>query len=536
MLQKRLWPKSLWDFERIRKENYYYVDKTELVWKVANEEAVVFLSRPRRFGKSMLTSTLKCYFEGKKELFEGLKLGELEAQKGNAAWPKHPVLRFDMSAGSHMSVEDLEGMVGYQLGVYEAQYNLPKSDASLGVRLQRLIATAHGGNGPGVVVIIDEYDNPLTHTVESHKAELHAAFKDILRGFYTVLKCEQERLRFVFVTGITQFQHLSLFSGLNNMMNISLSEEYSTICGITQEELDSTFGKEIAELGVKLGVSREEIGKQLKAKYDGFRFSGRGENVYNPYSLILALGTGELDNYWYNSGMPYVMPALMPGYWFDFRNLDTGIRSDKENLLQFHPGSNDPIPILYQTGYLTILDYEPELQMLTLGFPNEEVHFDFWKGLIPLALGFGESEKGMFHVRNFILSLKSGDIDGFLLSLKSLVASIPYSSLDVKNRPPRVERYQVAIYLIFQLAGKFVRAEVHSEKGRSDIEVLTADTVYIFETKVWSDKHPNTAAGAIAQIVDRQYAEPYRASGLRVVGIGMVYDGEEMVDMGWEEL
>ncbi|PID90243.1 MAG: AAA family ATPase [Bacteroidetes bacterium] len=535
MLGKSKWPLSIWDFETLRRGGYHYIDKTELVWQLANTLDMAFLSRPRRFGKSMLTTTLKCYFEGKQELFEGLRLAELEAQKGEGAWQKHPVLRFDMSESGHSSLQDLEELLNDQLRYWENTYGVCFEGGAQS-RLRQLIQHLACSRGTGVVILIDEYDNPLTHTIEPHKAELHAQYKEVLRGFYSVLKGEMDKLRFVLLTGITQFQHLSLFSGLNNLFDISLTDEYNAICGVTHEELHSTFGEEIEALAKRHGVGRGEMDARLKELYDGFRFSPGGEEIYNPFSIIRALGTGRLKNYWFNSGLPYVVQTLMPGYWYDFRKLDRGVSAGEEELIRFYPDNSNPVPILFQTGYLTVKGYDPIMDTFELGFPNEEVKYDFWKGLIPLVLGVAKDTQSIFHVRDFVGAINGGDIDGFLAQLKALVASIPYSSLDVKNRPPKEERYQVAIYLIFQLAGRYVRAEVHSAKGRSDIEVITPDAIYIFETKVHSEEHPNTAEGAIAQILGMEYAAPYLASEKRVVAIGLVYDGEETVDMGWKEL
>ncbi len=530
MATMRKWPTELWDFATIRERQEYYVDKTDAMWQLANSKTLVFLSRPRRFGKSMLITTLQCYFEGRKELFEGLKAERLQAESGEE-WPKHPVLRFDM-AGSVSSVESLQTYLRIRLDDIEGEYGLqfPGDKTLLGDRFGFLIEHISKKRNTGVVLLIDEYAAPLAHSIKDPAQ--HEAFKNVLRSFYSQMKLKLEYLRFVMLTGVSQFRQISVFSGLNNISDISLDPNYAAICGITEAELRENFDWRVGELAKKEELTKEEAYAKLKLHYDGFRFSEAEISVYNPFSIIRSLANLNFANYWYESGTPYVLQEVLPGYWYDFSQLDAGVRAEEPELRRFSPEEANPIPILFQTGYLTVGGFDRASRTYKLQFPNAEVKYSFWKGCIPQAFGPYRSHENYWMVKRMAEDMKQGKVDDFMEDMETLLSGIPYN-LSYHNQPTREAQFQLAVFLLFKLAGRDVRAEVSSARGRSDIEVHTERIIYIFELKLKGKSKECSPREAIAQIRERGYDQPYREQGKRVVLIGMAFDGETK-QFSWE--
>ncbi len=525
--QMRRWPTEQWNFEDIIAGGYYYVDKTADMWELANSKQLVFLGRPRRFGKSLLTTTFKSYFEGREDLFSGLDAARLQAESGRE-WATYPVLRFDMSL-SNSSVDILRRAIARSLAQYEAQHGVIYSEdpLAIGDRLRYLVDTLYTQQGRQVVVLVDEYDAPLAHSLGSELAAEHAAFRELLRSFYVVLKGMLDKLRFVFLTGVSQFRQVSVFSGLNNINDITLDPDYAAICGITEEELRANFDWRVEAFAQECGVGREEMYSLLRARYDGFRFTRSAAHVYNPFSIIRSLSKLALREFWYNSGSPYVLHRVLPNYWYDFSQLHAGVTSSGAELCSFDPQGQNPVPILFQSGYLTVKSYDLLHSRYSLGFPNGEVEYAFFEGCLPRAFGDRNGYASLDYIRQLVLSLEQGDVEGFMASMEVLLTAIPYEAI-YQNQPTREAQFQVAIFLLFKLAGREVHAELPSAYGRSDIELHTARIIYIFELKLQGQvrRANTTPKAALQQIKDRKYDLPYRDGGKRVVLIGMAFDGE----------
>ena len=489
------YPIGVQTFDKIIGGGYLYIDKTEYVHRLANTYEYVFLSRPRRFGKSLLSSTLHSWFAGEKELFDGLKAGELKKD-----WPKHPVLHFDMSSAKHKNEEQLLGELDKKLYVYEQQYGRGEKDININQRLEGLVWRAVEKTGEKAVIIIDEYDAPLMDVMNNQ--ERLEPMRQIMRNFYSPIKSLDPYLRFVFITGINKFAQLSIFSELNNLQNISMMPEYSAICGISQSELETQMVEPVRILAEKQGISRDEALAQLKRNYDGYHFCEGSEDIYNPFSLMKALSSGRIGSYWYESGTPTFLMEMMKEERMDETQLDR-MSEIAESDFDISPEvSYSVLPLLYQAGYLTIKDYNREDDSYTLGYPNKEVREGFMKGL----LANYKSREGMSasFVLQFNRALKDNDIDKALTLMQSFLAGIPY---DLENKSEK--HFQTIIYLIFSLLGYYTQAEVKSAVGRADAVCRTKDRIYVFEFKV-----DGSAEEALKQIDDKGYLIPYRAACL----------------------
>ncbi|NDV66962.1 ATP-binding protein [Bacteroides sp. 224] len=484
-------PIGIQTFEKIRDDNYLYVDKTALIYQLASTSTPYFLSRPRRFGKSLLISTFKSYFEGRKDLFEGLAIENLETQ-----WINHPVLHLDLNAEKYDSAERLNGILIRHLNIWEDTWGKEDRETTPTDRFSGVIRRAYEKTGRGVVVLIDEYDKPLLQTLLNEP--LLEEYRRILKSFYGVLKSADQYLRFVFLTGVTKFAQVSVFSDLNQLQDISMRMQYATICGITKEELVKTFTPELQQVSEFNEMSFEETVEKMTRQYDGYHFCENTEGLFNPFSILNAFAGLKLDNYWFQTGTPTYLVNLLKESDYDLRLLIDGVEVTNEAFTEYRADSQNPLPMIYQSGYLTIKGYDKEFKLYTLAFPNDEVRYGFLNFLVPYYSRVTNDETG-FLITHFVKELRAGDVPSFLERLKAFFAGIPYELNDQTER-----YYQSIFYVVFRLMGQFVETEVRSARGRADAVVKTKDRIYVFEFKL-----NGTVEEAMQQIEEKGYLEPY---------------------------
>ena len=508
-------PIGVQTFDKLVEGGYMYVDKTGYVYEIANKFEYVFLSRPRRFGKSLLSSTFHSYFAGEKELFAGLEADRLETE-----WVKHPVFHFDMSTAKHMNEEQLLEELDKKLDAYERIYGRGEKDVRVNQRLEGLVHRSVEQTGEKAVIIIDEYDAPLLDVMNDR--ERLVPMRQIMRNFYSPIKSLDPYLRFVFITGINKFAQLSIFSELNNLKNISMLPDFSAVCGISQSELERDFTDQIEALAAAEGVSYERALELLKENYDGYHFCAGSEDIYNPFSLLNAFSDRRFGSYWFETATPTYLIERLERKPLDERELD---RMEYVSVNEFNVSpelTDNPIPLLYQTGYLTIKDYDRSLDSYTLGYPNKEVRTGFLDSL--LAGYNGNNPSGSSFVLRFNAALRKGDVDEALSRMQSFLAGMPN---DLENKTEK--HYQTIIYLIFSLLGYHIRTEEKSAVGRADAVCWTQDSIYVFEFKVGS-----TAETALKQIDDKGYMIPYRfEDGKRLVKVGVNISTATRTIDGW---
>ena len=513
-MKGRRYPLGIQTFKNIIEGNYVYVDKTDLIYELVHEKKYCFLSRPRRFGKSLLVTTLQAYFEGKKELFKGLKLEALEKD-----WEKHPVIHLDLSKGKYYRMESLIETLDKILETYEDLYQITSvSTEAFNVRLIRIINAAKQKTDRNVVVLIDEYDAPMHDSMKDK--DLQDKIRDIMRNFFSPLKSEEDNLHFVFLTGISKFSQLSIFSELNNLQNISMRDDFSALCGITEEELLTQLKPDIERMAEANDETYEEACLHLKRQYDGYHFSKACADIYNPFSLFNAFNSKEYKNYWFSTGTPTFLIDILRHADFDVRALE-GVEATDEQFDAPTEQITSPIPVLYQSGYLTIKGYDRNFQIYRLAYPNGEVRKGFIESLLPSYVHL-PAQNNTFYVVSFLRDLMKGDVESCLERTRSFFASIPN---DLENKTEK--HYQTIFYLLFRLMGQYVESEVKSSVGRADVVVQLQDVVYVFEFK-----YDGTPEEALAQIDSKQYAIPYRADGRRVVKIGVIFDSSTRT-IGW---
>jgi len=524
MAAKREMPIGEQSFQELRKRKCVYVDKTKYIYQLLSGK-FYFLSRPRRFGKSLLLSTLKSYFLGEQELFKGLYLEqaelELAAVQGREAWQEYPVFYLVLNEERYASEFELNNALNLALVKWERRYGADPEERTYSSRFRGVIQRAYEKMGQQVVVLIDEYDKPLLDTL--HRPELHQTCKEILHAFYSVLKGSSEYLRFVFLTGVTRFSKVGIFSGLNHLNDISMDVAMAGICGITEAELVENFSPEIEALAATQKLSREETLAQLKKRYDGYLFTeGSDLYIYNPFSLLNVFQKERFADYWYTTGTPTFLVEKLKRERHYLPSFEKGIMVAKAVLENYSTDSQDVLPVLFQAGYLTIRDYQPKKEAYLLGFPNEEVKYSFLSNIQPILAPYPKSLTGGTAVWEFQDAIETGDVAQMMEKIESLLAGVPYDNInDVQYRERDA---QVALYFIFTLLGKFVETEVHSNKGRADIIVHTDEVIYIFELKLWS---AGTPEDAIAQIEAQGYATPYQTSHKKVLLIGASFDEEK---------
>ena len=532
MQEIRKMPIGVQDFEDLRRNKYVYVDKTNYVYRLAQMGKVYFLSRPRRFGKSLLLSTLKQYFLGNKDIFKGLAIEKLEEENPTSfdkvAWVKHPVIYIDLNSQKYEDKDSLKRILDFQLSAYEKKYSTEKPGEDFGVRFANLVRDAYKKTGRQAVVLVDEYDKPLLQTID--KPELFDDYRATLKAFYGVLKSEDANLRFSMLTGVTKFSQVSVWSDLNNLQDITMDPFYSSVCGISEKELHDNLNSEVENLAAANKISVKECYSLLKAKYDGYHFCEETEGIYNPFSLLNTLQSTKMRDYWFQTGTPTFLVQEIKRNNYDLRKLIDGVDVDSQRLTEYSVGGTNPIPILVQSGYLTIKGYDKEFDTYHLELPNEEVKYGFLNFLSPDFIGTKSfSFDSDFDVRKFVKDIRSANVDAFMTRLQSIIASLPYPT-DAKNQTVEMLEYnfQVAVYLTFTLMGQFTQCEVHSIKGRADAVVETQDTVFIFEFKT-----NDSAENALVQIDELGYAGKYSISGKRIVKIGAEFNTQERKLVEW---
>mgnify|MGYP003480086421 FL=1 len=503
-----LYPIGIQTLERIRKEDKLYIDKTEYIYRMAHTSGTYFfLGRPRRFGKSLLVTTMQSYFEGKKELFKGLAIEKLEKE-----WMEYPVLHFDMSGGKHMDKEQLEEYLDYRLQEEEKKWGVTKPVKGANNRLIDLINTAYEKSGKQVVVLIDEYDAPMLDVV--HEKEQLDMLRNMMRNFYSPLKYSEAKLRFVFLTGITKFSQVSIFSELNNIINISMSDEYAGICGITKEELLTQMSEDIDELAKSQELTREETIAELKENYDGYHFSAKSPDVYNPFSLLNCFSTREFGAYWFSSGTPTYLIKMMR----KFKVMPTNISKMYAKSSAFDAPTENMTaitPLLYQSGYLTIKGYDKFSKLYTLDLPNKEIKVGLFESLLPNYLEGMFAQNGDVAIAQMSVLIRQDNMDGALQLLQTFLGTVPYCN--VTNYEGH---YQQMLYIIFSLlTGYVVDVEVHTPKGRLDIVMLTHTRLYIIELKL-----NKNAQAALQQINLKNYAQRFALCGKPVSKVGINFD------------
>ena len=499
------YPIGIQNFGEIRRDGYVYVDKTALVYKMVSEGKYYFLSRPRRFGKSLLMSTIEAYLSGKKELFEGLAIETLEQE-----WIEYPVLHMDLNSREYKDESSLEAELNRHLEGWEKIYGDNYKDRATEERFLHVIDNAYEKTGRRVVILVDEYDKPLLQTIG--KEELQSAYRSKLKAFYSVLKTQDAKIRFAFLTGVTKFGKVSVFSDLNNLNDISMSPLFHNICGITDQELQQYFSESIDNLSRKLNVQREACIEKLRKSYDGYHFEENSNGLYNPFSLLNTFYNMKFGSYWFATGTPTYLVNLLQQYDY---NLDLMSKAEvsADVLNSVEPNSQNPIPVIYQSGYLTIKGYDPEFRDYKLGFPNEEVEEGFVKYLAPFYLSKTQS-RSAFDVRSFVSDVRSGKAEQFCVRLKSLFSDTPYELVkDLENH------YQNIVWVVFKMLGFYSQAEYHTSNGRIDLVISTPDYRYVMEFKL-----DGTAEEAMEQIKSKNYSLPFALDNKHTYLIGMNFD------------
>ena len=504
-MARKLYPIGIQTFEEIRKNDFFYIDKTEYVYRMTHTNGkYFFLSRPRRFGKSLLVSTFLSYFEGKKDLFEGLAIEKLEKD-----WTEYPVLHFDMSLGKHMEKEQLNRYLIYILENNERKFGIKCDSPDPNVRLANLMKSIYKQTGKKLVVLIDEYDAPLLDV--AHEEENLDALRYVMRNFYSPLKAADPMLRFVFMTGITKFSQLSIFSELNNIKNVSMDEPYAGICGITKEELLTQMSEDIDELAGKLKLTREETIQELKDHYDGYHFCWPSPDVFNPFSLLNCFADGKMNAYWFGSGTPTYLINMMRKYDFLPTDLGEVVEVAQKDFDAPTETLNNIIPLLYQSGYLTIKGYEKLTKLYQLALPNREIGVGLYGSLLPYYLT-DESVKGNTTIAKMSLLIRQNRMEEGLQLLADFLKTVPYC-----DNTHYEGHWQQVLFIMFALLTDYdIHVEHHTEKGRIDLTLETKTAVYVMELKI-----NKSVEEALAQIEAKRYADAFKLKGKPVVKVGL---------------
>ena len=499
---EKLYPVGIQNFEKIRRDGYCYIDKTALIYQLVKTGSYYFLSRPRRFGKSLLVSTLEAYFQGKKELFKGLAMEGLEKE-----WKQYPILHLDLNTEKYDTAEALDAKLDLALTEWESLYGSNPHEKSLATRFEGTIKRAAAKAGERVVILIDEYDKPMLQAIGDEDRQ--QAYRSTLKAFYGALKSQDGNIRFALLTGVTKFGKVSVFSDLNNLMDISMDERYFDICGITERELTENFSEDIRVLADNNGQTFEQAIGQLKEYYDGYHFNQYSPGLYNPFSVLSTFAKGRYGSYWFETGTPTYLVELLKRHKYDLYRM-AHEKTTSNVLDSIDSASTNPIPVIYQSGYLTIKGYIPEPRIYELGFPNREVEEGFMNFLLPYYTPLQETESG-FAIWDFVSDVKSGDIDGFMERLQSFLADCPYEiAKDIELH------YQNVLFIVFRLAGLYTKVEYHTSRGRIDLVLQTDSYVYVMEFKL-----DGSAEQALQQIEEKQYALPFAKDSRKVYSIGV---------------
>lgn len=500
-MSNKIYPIGIQNFEKIRKDGYFYIDKTALVYQLAKTGSYYFLSRPRRFGKSLLISTLEAYFQGKKELFEGLAIEKLEKD-----WIKYPILHLDLNARNYENKDSLKEELNKHLEVWERTYNSPYADRAPEERFYHVIRLACEQTGQRVVILVDEYDKPMLQAIGNH--ELQDEYRKTLKPFYGVLKTMDGCIKFALLTGVTKFGKVSVSSDLNNLEDLSMWNKYVDICGVSDKELHENLEEEMHEFAEAQGMTYDRFCDKLREFYDGYHFTQNSIGIYNPFSLLNAFDRKEFGSYWFETGTPTYLIELLKRYHYDLEHMAHA--ETYADVLNSIYGDEDPLPVIFQSGYLTIKGYDEEFGIYRLGFPNREVEEGFVKFLVPYYTRFNKIE-APFEIQKFVQEVRAGNPDAFFHRLQSFFADTPYEL--VKDLELH---YQNVLFIVFKLAGFYVKVEYHTSQGRIDLVVQTDKYIYVMEFKL-----EGSAEEALKQINDKQYALPFEADSRKLFKIGV---------------
>ena len=514
------YPIGIQTFDKIRQGGYLYIDKTKYIYEITHPGQYVFLSRPRRFGKSLLMSTFDSYFRGRKDLFKGLAIEKLEKD-----WTEYPVLHFDLSDIKKGTVEDFGENVNSSLASMEGEFGIAKTSDNPGTRLKDLVERIYNKTGKQVVLLFDEYDAPLLTVL--HDPERLETMRTELQSFYSPIKKLDPYLRFVFITGITKFSQLSIFSQLNNLNNISMLPQYAAMCGITIKELEDNFQEGIAVLAEKYHYSHKQVIDKLLYHYDGYHFAEDSEGVLNPFSLLSAMNNRKFNNYWFSTGTPTFLVNMMRKFHTDLTEID-GSKAMQEDFDAPTENMHNVLPLFYQSGYLTIKDYNPRSGMYTLGYPNEEVKVGLMRILIPFYVQ-GDPVPASNACWGISEALMGGDIDKALAAARSYFASIPYQENTLKDAPTTEGHFTAMLYVMFSFLNRYVYSQVRNAKGRLDILIKTDTTIYVMELKLDGDLNK-----ALKQINEKDYTIPYQTDGRKVVKVAINFSTEERTIKEWK--
>ena len=503
-MSEKLYPIGIQNFESLRKDGYLYVDKTALIYQLAKRGRYYFLSRPRRFGKSLLISTLEAYFQGKRELFQGLAMEELEKE-----WLQHPILHLDLNIEKYDSIESLGNILNNALTRWEKIYGDEPSEASFSLRFAGIIRRAHELTGQRVVILVDEYDKPMLQAINNE--ELQREFRNTLKPFYGALKTMDGDIKFALLTGVTKFGKVSVFSDLNNLNDISMDKQYVSLCGMTEEEIHRYFEDDLRRLATAQDMTYEETCTRLKEAYDGYHFRQNSEGIYNPFSVLNTFAKQEFGSYWFETGTPTYLVELLKQNHYNLEQMSH--EETNSEVLNSIYADESPIPVIYQSGSLTIKDYDPRFENYILGFPNREVEEGFIKFLMPFYTNVNKVESP-FEIQQFTREIESGQPDAFLRRLQSFFADTPYELI----RDLEVH-YQNVLFIVFRLVGFYVKAEYHTSEGRVDLVLQTDRYIYVMEFKL-----EGSAEEALQQIETKHYARPFEADSRQLFKIGINFD------------
>lgn len=505
-MSKKIYPIGIQNFDKLRNAGYFYVDKTALIYQMVTTGSYYFLSRPRRFGKSLLISTLEAYFQGKKELFQGLAIEKLEKD-----WVRYPILHLDLNTEKYDTPESLENKLNGALAFWEETYGTRPSEVSLAMRFEGIIDRAYRKEGQRVVILVDEYDKPMLQAIGNE--ELQKSFRNTLKAFYGALKSKDGCIKFGMLTGVTKFGKVSVFSDLNNLEDISMRKQYVELCGISERELHENLEPELHEFAQAKGCTYDEICEKLRKLYDGYHFTHGSVGIYNPFSLLHAFKNMEFDNYWFETGTPSYLVELLQNHHYDLHRM-AHEETDADVLNSIDSTSTNPIPVIYQSGYLTIKGYDEEFGIYRLGFPNSEVEEGFIKYLLPFYTQKDAVESG-FEIQKFVREVRAGNYESFFRRLRSFFADTPYELVrDLELH------YQNVLFIVFRLVGFYVQAEYRTSEGRIDLVLQTDKFIYVMEFKL-----DGTAEEALQQINDKHYALPFEADERKLFKIGVNFSG-----------
>lgn len=498
----KLYPVGIQNFEKIRRDGYLYIDKTSLIYSLVKTGSYYFLSRPRRFGKSLLISTLEAYFQGKKELFDGLAIAELEKE-----WIQRPVFHIDLNIAKYDKESDLEDMLNRSLVAWEKLYGADPAERSLALRFAGVIERAYEKTGQRVAILIDEYDKPLLQAITDQ--ELQEKFRNALKPFYGVMKSKDGCIKFALLTGVTKFGKVSVFSDLNNLMDISMDRRYIDICGITEKEIHTYFEDDLHELAIIQNKTDEEMSNELKERYDGYHFTDNSTGIYNPFSLLNTFAKMDLGSYWFETGTPSYLVALLKKSHYNLYEM-AHEQTSSAVLNSIDANSLSPIPVIYQSGYLTIKGYDKEFGIYQLGFPNKEVEEGFINYLLPFYTSVNAVDSA-FEIQRFVQEIRGGEVDAFFRRLQSFFADTPYELIrDLELH------YQNVLFIVFKLVGFYVKAEYHTSQGRIDLVLQTNLYIYVMEFKL-----QGSAEEALHQIEEKGYALPFAGDTRQLFKIGV---------------